>query len=126
MTSPTNLPSESDEQIGFVNWFRSRFPGVLIFHIPNGGHRSISVAKKLRAEGVVPGIPDLQVPEWRLWIEMKRAKGGRLSGDQEKVIAHLRGIGDTVFVASGAREASAMVLGWVTSSALSIPPASRP
>jgi len=72
-------PSETEEQEGFVNWFRAKFPGVLIFAIPNGGHRAISTAKRLKAEGVVPGIPDLHVPAWRLWIEMKRVKGGKLS-----------------------------------------------
>ena len=104
------LSDESAEQIGFVNWFEDRFPGVRIFHIPNGGHREISVAKKLRYEGVRPGVPDLYVPAWKLWIEMKRTKGGRLSPDQKDWIAYLEVIGDTVIVAHGAREASAKVL----------------
>ena len=104
------ISDESAEQIGFVNWFEDRFSGVRIFHIPNGGHRAISVAKKLRAEGVRPGVPDLYVPAWKLWIEMKRTKGGRLSPDQKDWIAYLEVIGDTVIVAHGAREASAKVL----------------
>lgn len=109
------FPSEREEQIGFVNWFESKFSGVRIFHIPNGGHRSMIVAKSLKAEGVKPGVPDLQVPAWRLWIEMKRVTGGRLSEDQKDWIAYLESIGDSVIVAKGAREASRQVLEWLAS-----------
>lgn len=98
--------SESDEQIGFVNWFEGRFNGVRIFHIPNGGHRAISVAKKMKAEGVKPGVPDLYIPAWKIWIEMKRATGGRLSAEQKEWTEYLSGIGDTVIIAAGARDAS--------------------
>ena len=110
MKSTSSPPSEHEEQAGLVAWFRDRFPGVLIFAVPNGEHRAISVAKRLRAEGVVPGVPDLCVPEWRLWIEMKRAKGGRLSVDQKRVIGYLESIGDTVIVGHGAQEASRLIL----------------
>ena len=103
-------PSESEEQIGFLRWFEGRFDGVWIFHIPNGGHRAISVAKKMKAEGVKAGVPDLYVPVWKLWIEMKRKKGGRLSPDQKDWIEYLEGIGDTVLVCNGATYASRQVL----------------
>jgi hypothetical protein len=102
--------SESNEQIGFVEWFDASFSGVRIFHIPNGGHRAISVAKKLKREGVRAGVPDLYIPAWKIWIEMKRAKGGRISPDQADWIDYLHGIGDTVIVASGARDASVKLL----------------
>lgn len=102
--------SETVEQEGFVNWFRNRFPGVLIYAIPNGGHRAHSVALRLKAEGVVPGVPDLHVPDWRLWIEMKREKGGVVSADQKDMIRYLEGIGHKVIVGRGARDASRQVL----------------
>jgi len=105
-------PTESEEQIGFLQWWHAQFPRVRIFHIPNGGHRAMSVAKKMRAEGVRSGVPDLFVPEWRLWIEMKRRTGGRLSADQLDWIAYLEGIGDTVIVGRGAEDASRKVLEW--------------
>jgi len=60
-------------------------------------------------EGVVPGVPDLFVPELRLWIEMKKP-GGRLSEAQKSMIEYLEGIGHTVIVAYGARDASMKVL----------------
>ena len=77
--SVSAVPLEHAEQVGFLNWFRSRFPSVLIFAIPNGDHRAITTAKRLKAEGVTAGIPDLFIPQWDLWVEMKRREGGRLS-----------------------------------------------
>lgn len=106
-------PSESEEQEGLVRWFRAKFPSVLIYAIPNGGHRAHSVALRLKAEGVVPGVPDLHIPDWRLWIEMKREKGGVLSQDQKDMIRYLEGIGHTVIVGLGARDASRQILGFV-------------
>ncbi len=108
--SGKKYPSESDEQIGFLQWFDDRFEGVWIFHIPNGGHRAMSVAKKMKAEGVKKGVPDLYIPEWKLWIEMKRQKNGSVSKDQADWHEYLQGIGDTVIVAKGARDASRQVL----------------
>lgn len=106
-------PSESDEQIGFINWFEAQFSGVWIFHIPNGGRRAISVAKKMKAEGVKPGVPDLYIPAWGLWVEMKRVKGGRVSREQGAWIEYLEGIGHSVIIGKGASDASRQVLGFV-------------
>ena len=103
-------PSEHSEQVGFINWFRAKYPQVLIFAIPNGEKRSISVAKRLKMEGVVRGVPDLYVPAWNLWIEMKRVSGGRLSTDQRQMISYLENIGHKVIVGKGAGDASKKVL----------------
>jgi len=99
-------PSEHSEQVGFINWFRAKYPDVLIFAIPNGEKRAISVAKRLKAEGVVRGVPDLFIPAWNLWIEMKRVSGGRLSTDQKQMISYLENIGHTVIIGKGATDAS--------------------
>ena len=103
------MSSEHSHQAGFLQWFRTKYPGTLIFAIPNGGKRDIVTAKKLQMEGVTPGVPDLFVPELRLWIEMKKP-GGRLSEAQKSMIEYLEGIGHTVIVAYGARDASMKVL----------------
>ena len=106
-------PSEHSEQVGFINWFRVQYPKVPIFAIPNGEKRSITVAKRLKAEGVVRGIPDLFIPEWRLWVEMKRKTGGRLSTEQKSMINYLQNIGYAVIVGIGAGDASRQVLEFV-------------
>lgn len=104
------LTSEHDEhyhQVYFVAWFRQQYPDVLIFAIPNGGGRSKAEGGRLKAEGVVPGIPDLYVPQWRLWIEMKRPEKGRVSSAQAGIIKYLRTIGHTCVVCFGFSDAVA-------------------
>lgn len=46
-------------QVAIVNY--CKYKGIPIFAIPNGGHRYISVARKLKAEGVMSGVADLFV-----------------------------------------------------------------
>lgn len=75
----------------------------------------MSVARQMKLEGVRPGVPDLYCPEWKLWVEMKRQKGGRLSADQRGWIAYLESIGDAVIVGKGAEDASRQVLEWLSS-----------
>lgn len=101
---------EHMEQQGFVTWFRLKYPEVLIYAVPNGEHRAISTAKKLREEGVVSGVPDLHVPEWNLWIEMKRVSGSTVSQEQKRIHEYLQGIGHTVIVGWGAEDASRQIL----------------
>jgi len=66
-----------------------QYPDVLIFAIPNGEKRHIATAIKLKEEGVTSGIPDLYIPAWKVWIEMKRSKGGKVSKDQKAIIDYL-------------------------------------
>ena len=107
------VSSETMEQQGFIRWFRLKYPGVLIFAIPNGGWRAVTTAKQLKAEGVVPGVPDLFIPSWRLWLEFKRRKGGVVSKDQERVFTHLRRVGYAVLVCRGAEDGSRQVLKFI-------------
>jgi len=102
--------SEHLEQREFVSWFRKTHPGVRIFAIPNGGYRSIAAASRLKAEGVSAGVPDLFVPAWSVWIEMKRAKGGALSEKQKDWRNYLISIGQTVIVAHGKEKAISAIL----------------
>ena len=74
-----------------------QYPGRLIHAIPNGGARNIIVASKLKAEGVVSGVPDLFIPEpskgfHGLFVEMK-VKGGRLQATQKDMIGKLESRG---------------------------------
>lgn len=106
-TGPTCLaaPLEHAEQRTFVEWFRWTHKGTRIFAIPNGGLRRKAVAGKLKAEGVEPGVPDLHVPAWRLWIEMKRIGGDPPTAGQLDWHRYLRACGDTVLVAYGCADA---------------------
>ena len=110
---PTNrTPSETEEQQDFVRWFRRTYPGVLIFHIPNGDGRSKAAGLRLKTMGVVAGVPDLFVPEWGLWIEMKDQGGGKTSAEQLAIHAYLRSVSQTVLIPPGSAGAQDMVDAW--------------
>lgn len=89
--------SEHDVQVSFVEWCawnEKKYPALkLAFAIPNGGKRHVSVAMKLKQEGVRSGVPDwcLPVPMGGysgLWIEFKFGKN-TLSDNQKEYIALL-------------------------------------
>jgi len=101
--------SEHIDQVRTVGWFRATFRDVLIFAIPNGGQRSRTAGYKLKLEGVVAGVPDLFIPEWRLFVEMKK-EGGRLSPAQKELIPILEAAGYTVLVPQGFEQARDMLL----------------
>ena len=106
------MTSEHMIQAQFVSWFRRTFKGVLIFAIPNGGARSAATGAKLKVEGVVSGIPDLYVPSWKLWIEMKKP-GEKPSKNQKEIINYLEEIGDTVRVSDSLELAKKHVIDFV-------------
>jgi len=108
--------SEHVEQREFVSWFRKNYPGVMIFAIPNGGKRGKSEAMRLKCEGVTPGVPDLFIPAWRLWIEMKTEKGGIVSPDQVEMMGYLDGVGYKTMVCYGRDAAVNSVLSFVNGS----------
>jgi hypothetical protein len=64
----------------------------------------------LKAEGVTAGVPDLFVPEWCLWVEMKRQTGGTVSPAQKDWIKYLEGIGHTVIIGRGFENAREQVI----------------
>jgi len=79
---------EHKEQVKVVKWFDLQYPSHKgrLYAIPNGGHRHIAVAKKLKAEGVRSGVPDMCLPIQSqgfagLYIELK-AKGGKPTANQ--------------------------------------------
>ena len=106
------IPSEHLEQVRLVSWFRKTYPRVRIFAVPNGGMRSIGAGASFKAEGVTPGVPDLHVPEWQLWVEMKRTEGGTVSAVQKDWIIYLQGISHKVIVGYGCEDAKAKILAW--------------
>ena len=56
------------------------------------------------------GVPDLFIPAWRVWIEMKREKGGSVSTDQKDWLAYLTECGYRCFVARGAEDAKRQII----------------
>ena len=104
------MESEHLQQVRLVSWFRRSYPGVRIFAIPNGGGRSMAQGASLKAEGVSPGVPDLFVPAWGMWIEMKREKNGTLSPAQSDWISYLDDCGYQCIVGNGFEDAKQQIL----------------
>lgn len=104
------LNSEHLEQVRLVSWFRRQYPDTRILAIPNGGIRSASAGASLKAEGVSAGVPDLVVPAWLLWIEMKRSTGGTVSPAQRDWISYLESIGHHVIVGRGFEDAKQQII----------------
>jgi len=99
---------ESSEQIKFVSWFRSRYPDVIIFAIPNGGLRGKRVAAKLKLEGVLPGVPDLFIPSLHLYIEFKFGKN-RLTDAQQSFMEYVNECGYQCEVVYSSLEAEGLI-----------------
>ena len=115
---PNITPTEHAEQVALFHWARlmsNRWPLLqTMFAVPNGGARHIAVARKLKAEGVSAGVPDIFLPVptdkyHGLFIEMKRTKGGRVSIDQKWWIDNLRINGYRVEVCEGCAEATKVI-----------------
>lgn len=109
-----SLPSEDQEQSWLVAWYRLQYKNSLMFAIPNGGHRHKSTGMLLKATGVVAGVPDLFIPEPRgvyhgLFIEMKKAKGGRLSPEQRVWLASLSDRGYKAVMCEGFEAAKSVI-----------------
>jgi hypothetical protein len=88
-------------------------PGVIAFHVPNGGWRKLTEAKRLKAQGVLPGIPDLIVLfECRSFgLEVKTAKGS-LSGSQKLMRQRFARAGIEFEVARSVAEARHHLRSW--------------
>ncbi len=107
------VPTEHVEQVAYVNWFRLQYRDVRLVAIPNGGSRHPIEASNLVDEGVAPGVPDLFVPAWLFWIEMKRLKGSKTSAAQLDWRDYLNTIGHTSIIARGFHEARERTLEFV-------------
>ena len=92
---------EHDIQVACIEWClwsQSKYPGLeYIFAIPNGGHRHIGTAIRLKNEGVKPGVPDLFLPVAKrnfngLFLEIKTPKGA-VSKPQEKFMSGVISLG---------------------------------
>ena len=79
--------SEHALQISTAQFLRRALPTTAVmFHVPNGEYRDKRTAAKLKAYGVLPGVPDiLVIYDGRLiGLELKAPKG-RVSKEQTEV-----------------------------------------
>lgn len=109
--------NESIEQICLFRWAAyssGAMPELkLLYHIPNGGKRDIATAKKLKAEGVKAGVPDICLPVARgkyhgLYIELKVGKN-KTTENQDMWLEALNKNGYYTNVCYGWEEASKVI-----------------
>ena len=88
--------------------------GAVAFAIGNGGKRHPKVAREMKEEGVTPGVPDICVIHARqaYFVEIKKAKGGRVSKEQKVMMARLVGAGAVCAVANGLQQAIQQLEAW--------------
>jgi len=84
-----------------------------LWHTPNGGGRSRAEAGRFKAEGVLAGVPDIQIlyRERVLFLELK-TDAGRLSAAQCAMHDRLRGAGAIVETAYGLDAALRILTAW--------------
>ena len=104
---------EHVEQVKFVQRVLHTRQDLIIYAIPNGGKRNPREAIRLKAEGVLPGIPDLAIaepigPYHGCYIEMKTKKG-KVSGDQNSLMIKLESKGYKCYVARSCEQAWAIL-----------------
>ena len=109
---------ESEEQALLFKWadyMSLKYPALrLMFHVPNGGSRDLIEARNLKRQGVKAGVPDIVLPVARggfhgLFIEMKRADGGRLSEAQADYLKKLRMQNYQAVVCNGFESAKSVI-----------------
>ena len=111
--------SEHDEQKALIQWLDFQYPDTLFFAIPNGAHlagtdrQRFAQINKLKAEGLVPGTPDVFIAEPRggyagCFVEMKTLTG-KLSDNQKEFLARAEARGFYTIVGFGFEFARDMV-----------------
>lgn len=84
--------SEHQIQCAYFDWARRHPLARRAYAVPNGGHRHIAVAAKLKAEGVRAGVLDAHLPLARggahgLYLEFKSRTGRPTSAQAEEAQA---------------------------------------
>ncbi len=115
MARRQSITSERADQEALVEWFKMRYPELILAAIPNGLARPNSAAQGIKG-GLKPGMPDLMLchPSHgyaALFIELKRRavfdiKQGVLSREQEDVLRYLNDHGYLAIVCYGWSEAA--------------------
>jgi hypothetical protein len=88
-------------------------PSILYFHVPSGGYRRPIEAAIFTSLGAIPGIPDLIIIKAGHCFALElKAEKGRLSDNQNLVLARLKECGATCAVAYGLDAAIKTLENW--------------
>lgn len=116
------VPTESQEQQRLFQWAKmqsGKYPELeLMYHIPNEGKRSRITGRRMVAEGLKKGVPDICLPVARggshgLYIELKRTKNWKITQEQENWMRDLMGQGYQVALCIGWEKAADVILNYL-------------
>jgi VRR-NUC domain len=105
-------------QIQIVHLLRIDFPNLLFYHVPNGGLRNKREASKLKAMGVMAGVPDLVFHWTSNWIHMEtgfieiKIPKGRLMPAQIEFGDNIKAMGTHYAVCHSYEEVRATLISW--------------
>lgn len=110
------VPTEDQDQIRLATWLALQ--GIKFTASANGGSRNYIEAAKLKRMGVSAGFPDIFIPlpsggYHGLFIELKRAKGGKVSPHQMLWLQYLRDKHYYADIAYGFDEAKEIVINYL-------------
>lgn len=96
-----------------VDHLRTRAPGLLFWHTPNGGFRNAREAANLKRMGVLPGVSDiLALHDGELYALELKAYNGRATEHQLKFRDRVNECGGYASIAEGLDEALAHFKAW--------------
>lgn len=112
--------TEFDIQRAYIMWAcgvpgkiePALLPGVICWHVPNGGARSAVEGKRFKESGVLPGIPDIHHLWGRLLCLEFKKPGGRLSPAQLDLHPRLVAAGALVATVDSLEGAKSQARAW--------------
>ena len=108
--------TERQVQVAIAQYLDAR--RLMWYAVPNGGNRNLITAKKLKAEGVKAGVPDIAlVHEGQAYfLEVKKPKtetrAGVLSLTQKAMIERIEQAGGEVGVVHSVQEVIEQLINW--------------
>lgn len=102
MGKASRRPEDEIQRAVFKHIAQRGARGLFAFAVPNGGYRRPAEAAILKGLGVTAGVPDvIAVHEGRCYALELKAKGGKLSENQEKAGRALEAAGARWAVCEG-------------------------
>ena len=101
-----NCPTEAAEQMTFFNNLPEHIKAVA-FHAKNEGRKTHGQAAHDKAQGLVPGVPDISIPGLNILIELKRQDPtkSRVGVEQVEYLLAAKKLGAKVCIALGYKNA---------------------
>ena len=86
---------ERSIQRAVIGHLRARaHPGVVFFHVPNGGSRNVVEARNLKLDGVTAGVSDIiMLHDGNMFALELKAEGGRPTESQLEFIDRVKAAG---------------------------------